>query len=87
MYAANDRSKRDNTGTPLATLCKPRNFVQVVVGAVVYRNGGEPFHISKISWRRRIGSRENLLDNPVQYLKHHSHLYYTMAWVVVRLER
>ena len=87
MYSTDDWSDRDDTRMVPAILSEPCNFVQVVVGAARYRNGGEPFHISKVAGRRSIRSRKHLLDNPIRDLKYYSHLHYTMTCVIMRLER
>ena len=76
---------RYNACMLLAIVCEPCNLVQLVVGATCCRKWGEPLHICKIPRWDNIGS-EDLLDYFVGYLKDHSHLYYMVTLVRIRLE-
>lgn len=71
----------------LAIMGEPCDFVEVVVRATGYREGGELLHISKVARRRRILSHEHLLNNPIWDPKYYLHLYYMMTCVIMRLKR
>ena len=74
MYATKNGIHRNNTRTPPPVVCEPGHFIQKVVWARVYRDWGEPLHISEMLRRRDIGTRENLLNHLTGYLENDSNL-------------
>jgi hypothetical protein len=86
MYTTKNRIDGNDTGTLPATANKSGNSIKPVIGARGYRNGGEPFHIRKVSRRLSIWGRENLLEHATWYLKNYSHLCYTETYITVKPE-
>ena len=86
MYTTKDGINWDDACMPPAIGCEPCDSIQLVVGAAGCGYRSEPLHIGKILRWRSIGS-ENLWDDSIGYFEDHSHLYYTMTCLNVRLGR
>src|SRR6266571_1558212 len=84
MYTTKNRLNRNNACTPPTMVCKSSHSVQTVVGARGYRNGREPFHVCKMSWRCNVQRRENLVNRLAWHFEDHSNLRYLMTCITVK---
>ena len=74
MYTTKDAFHRDDTRTPLPTVCKSGHFVKVVVGAGNCGDRGEPLHIREVLRRPRFGSKVNIVNHFTGNLENDSNL-------------